>query len=267
MFFARAPPLITPYGAALAKYPFDVAFSLPLGVANVVEWRPMPFSSPLGVLFLIALLGVIAFQVTYRLAWRLEEFILFVVAATAACLHTRFLLIFVPVFVPLLATILARWVPPYERAIDRHLVNAALMAAVLGIILWYFPSQANLWKSAGKKYPVAAVDYLNSHSVPGPMYNTYGFGGYLVWSRGPEQKVFIDGRSELYERGGVLADYLEIEDIKPGALRTLDKYGIQSCLLDTTSRWLQFWLPCRIGRKPMKIRRASCLCGVVSHRV
>ena len=47
--------LITPYGAGLAKYPFEVAFSLPLGVANVVEWLPMPFGAPLGKLFLLAL--------------------------------------------------------------------------------------------------------------------------------------------------------------------------------------------------------------------
>jgi hypothetical protein len=224
--------LITPYGTTLAKYPFDVAFSLPLGVANVVEWRPMPFGTPLGTLFLVALFGVVVLQVIYGLAWRLEEFTLFLFAAAVACLHIRFLLIFVPVFAPILATILARWVPRYERANDRYLVNATLMAVVLALITWYFPSQANLRQSAGKTYPVAAVEYLNSHSVPGPMFNTYGFGGYLIFARGPEHKVFMDGRSELYERGGVLADYLEIEDIRPNALSLLQKYGFQSCLLN-----------------------------------
>src|ERR1019366_5671674 len=114
---------------------------------------------------------------------------------------------------------------------DRYLLNAALMAAVLVIIIWYFPSQADLRQNVGKTYPVAAVEYLNQHSVPGPMYNTYGFGGYLIWSRGPEHKVFMDGRSELYERGGVLSDYVEIMDIKPRALSMLQKYGFQSCLL------------------------------------
>ena len=52
---------------------------------------------------------------------------------------------------------------------------------------------------------MGAVDYLKKNPLPGPMYNNYGFGGYLVWSRGPEQKVFIDGRGDVYERGGVLA--------------------------------------------------------------
>src|SRR5262249_49807369 len=34
---------ITPYGTQLAVYPFDMAFSQPVNIANVSEWRPMPF--------------------------------------------------------------------------------------------------------------------------------------------------------------------------------------------------------------------------------
>ena len=223
--------LFTPYGTSLAKYPFDVAFSLPLGVANVVEWQPMPFNAAPGKIFLVLLLGFIILQVLFRFPWRLEEFTLFLTAATVACLHIRFLLIFVPVFAPILATILARWVPRYEPTQDRYLLNATFMAVILAIIVRLFPLQPDLQRSVGKTYPADAVEYLNGHAVPGPMFNSYGFGGYLIWSRGPEHKVFMDGRSELYERGGVLADYLEIEDVKPDALSLLQKYGIQSCLL------------------------------------
>jgi hypothetical protein len=223
--------LITPYGAALAKFPFEVASSLPISIANINEWRPMPFDAMVGKLFLASILLIIAFQVTYRFAWRLEEFGLFLFGTIMACLHIRFVLIFVPVFAPVLATILARWVPRYDRPKDRYFLNAALMTAILTFIIWGFPSQADLWQKVGKDFPVAAVEYLDSHPVPGPMYNTYGFGGYLIFSRGPEHKVFMDGRSELYERGGVLADYIQIADIKSGALSVLHKYGFQSCLL------------------------------------
>jgi hypothetical protein len=224
--------VITPYGTGLAKYPFQVAFSLPLGVANVIEWQPMPFGSPLGKLFLVALLGVIVAQVVYHMTWRLEELLLFLFATTEACMHIRFLLIFVPIFAPILATALNRWIPRYQRTQDRPLLNAALIGVIVALIAWFFPSQAELQRSAGKSYPVDAIEYLNNHAVPGPMFNTYGFGGYLIFARGPEHKVFMDGRSELYERGGVLADYLEIEDIRPDALSLLQKYGFQSCLLN-----------------------------------
>src|ERR1019366_7083664 len=196
------------------------------------EWHPMPFGALTGKLFLLLVVGVVVFQVTYRFSWRLEEFGLFLFATYLACVHRRFLLIFVPVFVPVLATILARWLPRYERAKDRYLLNAGLMAVVLASMIWYFPSQADLWEQVGKTYPVAAVEYLNHHQVPSPMYDTYAFGGYLIFSRGPEHKVFMDGRSELYERGGVLADYLEIADIKPRAISMLHKYGFQSCLIN-----------------------------------
>ena len=224
--------VVTPYGATLARYPFDVAFSLPLGVANVIEWQPMPFNLLAGKLFLVLLLGCIVLQVIYRFEWRLEEFALFLFATAVACLHVRFLLIFVPLFAMRLSTILARWVPSFERAKDRPILNAAFMGFLLWTVVHYFPSRADLVKIVGKTYPVDAVEYLNHNSVPGPMYNTYGFGGYLILARGPEHKVFMDGRSELYERGGVLAEYVEVVNVRAGALSILRKYGFQSCLLN-----------------------------------
>jgi hypothetical protein len=64
------------------------------------------------------------------------------------------------------------------------------------------------------------------------MFNSYGFGGYLLWALGPQRKVFIDGRAELYEEGGVFTDYMHISLLKPGALSVLRGYGVQACLLD-----------------------------------
>ena len=60
------------------------------------------------------------------------------------------------------------------------------------------------------------------------MLNSYGFGGYLVYSG---RTVFIDGRADVYERAGVLSDYMHISLLKPGALAVLNGYGVRSCLL------------------------------------
>ena len=106
------------------------------------------------------------------------------------------------------------------------------MAVVVAGLIYYFPSRTELERSVAHDFPVKAVAYLERHPAPGPMFNTYGFGGYLVWARGPQHKVFIDGRGDVYERGGVLSDYLYISSIKPGALAVLDGYGVQSCLLE-----------------------------------
>jgi len=191
----------------------------------------MPFGIPGGKMFLALLLGTMLLQVILRFRWRLEHLALFLFGTTMACLHVRFLLIFVPFFALFLSPVVARWMPDYDRKKDKFALNALLMAGVIAAVIHYFPSRAALQGNVAKAFPVAAVEYLNHHPVPEPMFNNYGFGGYLVWARGPEHKVFIDGRGDVYERGGLLSDYLHISHIAPGALAVLRSYGVQSCLV------------------------------------
>ncbi len=220
---------LTPYGTQIAAYPFEVAFKMPLGVGSVSEWQTMPFNLPGGKLFLALLLGFLLVQVAFRLKWRLEELALFLFGTMMACLHVRFLLIFVPFFAPLVATVLARWLPVYDRKKDQYLLNGVLMSVVAIAMVWYFPARADMQRITGNQFPVKAVEYLRQHSVPGPIYNNYNFGTYLLWS---DYKVFIDGRSDIYERGGAFADYLHISRLRTGALAVLQSYGVQSCLLE-----------------------------------
>jgi len=81
-------------------------------------------------------------------------------------------------------------------------------------------------------YPRQAVEYLREHPVAGPMFNEYGWGGYLIWKLGPEHKVFIDGRADIYEYAGVLSDYLRISQLDPDTLFLLRKYEVEGCLLE-----------------------------------
>ncbi|HEV3482792.1 MAG TPA: hypothetical protein VGR97_10750 [Candidatus Acidoferrales bacterium] len=220
---------ITPYGTRLAVYPFDMAVAQPINVANVLEWHSMPFDLAVGKIFLALVFGFFAAQMALSLKWRLEELTLFLGGVAMACVHLRFMLLFVPFFTPLLATVVARWLPCYDARKDKYILNVVLMAGVIAAMVHYFPSRASLDKTVAEKFPTKAVDYLREHPVPGPMFNSYGFGGYLVWNG---QKVFIDGRGDLYERGGVFSDYLQVAQVKPTAAAILRNYGIQSCLIE-----------------------------------
>jgi hypothetical protein len=220
---------ITPYGTELAVFPFRVASAIPVSVGHILEWLPMPFNLLGAKIFLALVLGFFIVQMIFNLSWRLEELILFLGGVVMACLHVRFIMLFVPFCAPLLAVIFARWLPRYDRKKDKYILNAALMAGVVAAMVYYAPSRSFLDKKVADNFPVDAVKYIRENPVPGPMFNDYGFGGYLVWSG---RKVFIDGRSEVYERGGVLSDYLHIIALKPGALTVLRNYGIQSCLLE-----------------------------------
>ena len=223
---------VTPYGTRLAVFPFQVASSLPVSMAHIQEWQPMPFTLVGGKMFLAMVLGFFILQMALNLTWRLEEVTLFLGGAAMACLHVRFILLFVPFFAPLLATVAARWLPHYDRARDKYVVNAVLMAGVIAAMMHYFPSRTFLDEKVAENFPTKAVEYMRQHPVPGPTFNNYGFGGYLIWSFGTEHKVFIDGRSEVYEEAGVLADYFHIMEVRPGALTLLGNYGIQSCLIE-----------------------------------
>jgi len=219
---------ITPYGAQLAIYPFDMMFNQPLNLANVNEWRSMPFNEHFGKLFLGVLVLLVVLQLLFRLTWRLEDLLLAIGGTVMACIHTRMLLLFVPFFVPVFAIMAARFIPPYQRAKERYVLNAVIMTGVLSAIIYFFPSRRFLLKWLEVDFPIQAVRYLDVHDVPGLMLNNYRFGGYLIESG---HRVFIDGRADLYERSGVLRDAIIESQMKPGAFQVLDRYQINSCML------------------------------------
>ena len=67
------------------------------------------------------------------------------------------------------------------------------------------------------------------------MFNTYEFGGFLIWRLWPQERVFIDGRA-LSE--SVFNDYARIlynhsnADGGPTAQELLDRYGIRTIVMN-----------------------------------
>lgn len=223
---------ITPYGTRLAAFPFQFINALPVNMSSIAEWQPMPFDLVQAKLLLGLVLGLFIFQLVHKPVWRLEQLVLFFFGTIMACLHARFVLIFVPFCVPLLSTSLARWLPEYRPNLDKFFLNALLLLAMSTALIHYFPSQIEIEENVANSYPVGAVTYLRSHAMPRRTLNTYGFGGYLEWSDGRADKVFIDGRGELYEPAGVFSDYMYMTLLKPGVLEVLRNYQIDSCLLN-----------------------------------
>jgi hypothetical protein len=73
-----------------------------------------------------------------------------------------------------------------------------------------------------------ALEFLRQHPTLSPAFNENNWGGYLIWSG---RKVFIDGRSDVYEQGGVLEDFLLIHSLDRSTLALLCKYRVRSCLI------------------------------------
>jgi len=235
---------LTPYGVRLATYPLEVAFLQPVNVAIVSEWQPMNFGFRWGQIFLAMLLVLLVAEAALRPEQRLEQFGLLLTAATAACLHRRFALLFIVVFAPYLAALLARWLPVRStpgRPVQK--VITALGTAVVLVVM--FPSRQAIDQAVAQRYPAGAVRYLREHRIGGFLLNTYTWGGYLIWAFEGERKVFVDGRADLYEYAGVLSDYHDIRQLRSTAPALLDRYGVGACLFDRESALVTYLVAAR----------------------
>jgi hypothetical protein len=55
-------------------------------------------------------------------------------------------------------------------------------------------------------FPAGAVEYIREHRPPGPLFNHFDWGGYLIWKL-PEYPVSIDGRTNLYGEQRLVRSY------------------------------------------------------------
>ena len=226
---------MTPYGTRLATYPLEFALLQSDVVHYVGEWQPLDIPTALGAALPGFLLAFLVLQALLRRPHRLQDVLLVVVAAFQAFAHTRFLLFFALVFAPMLATLLARLLPPYQPEKDQPILNAALICLLAGGVVAWFPSQTMLQDLLARIYPREAAEYLRRNPVKGRMYNDDEWGNYLIWSLGPEHQVFFDGRYDLYVYAGVFVDFARIKKLDTGTPLLLQKYPIDSFLIDRRS--------------------------------
>jgi hypothetical protein len=223
--------VLTPYGTRLAAYPLKMFSSQPLIVQTIQEWRPLDLSQFYGKLFVgLVVLFVIGVAAT-GLRWRLDDFLLFVFATAETLMHARFVFLFVPVFAPLAAELLDRWIPKYQPSTDRPGLNFGLIALIAFGMVKFAPPRSKLEGALRRTEPVGAVRYLKQHTGTGRMFNYSDWGGYLIFELAPGHQVFIDGRLDIYEYGGVFSDYLKIIRAQPNAPFLMRKYGVESCLI------------------------------------
>jgi tetratricopeptide (TPR) repeat protein len=79
------------------------------------------------------------------------------------------------------------------------------------------------------RFPIHAAAFVESMSLPGPMYNDLTTGGYLAWTRPTGEGVYIDGRLEVYDE--FFTDYRARLARPEDWSRRADALGIQSALL------------------------------------
>ncbi len=218
---------VNPFGSRLVFYPFDMAFRQKLNISHVAEWVSVDFHDLRGKFVLALLLTLLVTALLRRTRWRLAELGLVLFALYSGLTYVRFLFLLAIVIAPVLTRIL-EFVPQYRPKADTPLINALVICLMIGSIIHYWPTSAEMQRSISEKYPTQALTYLKAHPPDGPVLNFYLWGGYLAWND-RDLKVFIDSRVDIYEYAGVLKDYLDLLNLSQSK-SILDKYKIRYVL-------------------------------------
>lgn len=222
---------VNPFGWRLVYYPFDMAFKQKLNIAHVVEWVSIDFHDLRGKMVLLLVFGLLLGALFRNRRWNLGELLILLFGLYSGLTYIRFLVLLGIVAAPVLAKQLD-FFPLYRPADETPRVNAVVILALIGAMVYFWPREGQVRASVEETYPSGIVSYLNAHPLQGNTLNLYLWGGYLEWHT-PALKMFVDSRVDIFEYAGVFEDYLtlmgaDMAEHRPDAI--LQKYNIRYVL-------------------------------------
>jgi hypothetical protein len=235
--------VVNPYGLDMLRVPFQ---TVSIGALQnfIQEWNSPNFHGretwPF-IALLLALLGAAGFS-SKRLDW--TDFVLVSGTAFMSLLAGRNISLFAVVATPVLTYHLdaflsergwtlrpVRYATPTMARVNVLLIALVLLGALAKIALVMNPKTVN--EAQAQFLPVQAVDFLNAERPNGPMFNSYNWGGYLMFGA-PDYPVYVDGRTDLYG-DTFLTDYLHTYTAGSGWRETLDQQGINLVVVEAGS--------------------------------
>ncbi|MBT9582398.1 hypothetical protein IV102_03545 [bacterium] len=204
----------------------------------MVEFFPpnfwAPHERPYGLFIVFFVVGALMRALGQRQPLDLVLFISFSPLLFTGGRH-QFLLL--PLLAPAMATMLSdvgRGLPkPGPRAV-LALCFLCLLGSVrecmVALRLGWPPRRLVSWD----ELPEGACNWLLAQNIHGNMFNDMPWGGYLMWRLGPQSRVFMDARNEVYGYGQVLQDFLKvIKGDEASALALLDQYKVDFAVVES----------------------------------
>lgn len=243
---------INPNGARMFVYPFETLTS-PAMQKYIQEWFSPDFHQTEWLPFALLIFGTFAVSLIARARVPLPHILLLFLFGIAGLRSARNIPLFAPVAIPVLSAQLAAWIPlrasnaPTPRLMK--MVNAAIVAVVAIVVLirvgGVLVNQADVERA---KYPAAAVEWIQQNRPAPNLYNSYGWGGYLIWKLYPDYLPYIDGRADVHGDEFIEA-FLDIYRAAPGWENALAQKNVRLVLIEpdaplaaalaTDSNWIQ----------------------------
>lgn len=198
-----------PNGYRILLYPLET-LSSPSQQGLIQEWASPDFHLPRMQAFAALLIGSFVLIALSGKRAPTRDLLLMVFTGYAALHSSRHIPVFVLVAVPILATsahalLVARgwcgskevgvWPTP-PRKVALHAIMALILFAACGVRLARVAKAQPAFEA--REMPAAAIAYIRQQHPPGPIFNSYEWGGYFIWQLYPEYRVFVDGRADVY---------------------------------------------------------------------
>lgn len=251
--FVLASILVTALNPQFFKlwlYPFHV-ISLDAAMGFIQEWKSPNFHLFIYKTYLATIILFILSAIYAQRKPDLTEMAIpffFLVSGLTASRHlplTCFtLLVFTCVFLRENRWLLLRHANHAAQAASKNLHDRRmerLIPALNLAFLAFFASLTIGLEMRGKAHdmvdaalPVKATDFIVSHGITGRMFNNYDYGGYLIYRLAPQQKVFIDGRADIFG-DEFLNEYLDIYYGAAGWKEKFDRFAIDYVICHTNA--------------------------------
>jgi hypothetical protein len=198
LFVSAFATLANPYGYKVYETVFQY-MNQPKVFSLVVELRAMDFRHPQHYLALILAL-IAAMAIGWRRERRLLWPVLLLLASYLAFRSVKEIWFLSVISACALAD---GWSPvkilkPVALSWrERTLVAISVLAAILVAYRHYDVSNNWLEMQVAGTFPESAARYIERHHLPGPLYNDFNDGGYLIW-RLPWLPVAMDGRTNVH---------------------------------------------------------------------
>jgi len=233
---------LNPNGPVMLLYPWK---TVSIGVLRdyIQEWQSPDFHSLqvqpfLWMLFLtFALMAISPRRPTWRqlLTVGLFGYMGFLAARNVAL----FGLMALPPLADHAGATLEPWIPgPYGGRQLTGRAAAALNAVLLGLVVLAALLKARIPLSLAAneaavrdQQPVQAVEYIATYQPPGPLFNSYNWGSYVIWRLYPEYLSFVDGRTDLFD-DEILEQYLTLWRADEGWEQLVQRWDLRLALLE-----------------------------------
>jgi len=233
--------VITPFGIQTLLFPFKL--SSMQGLGHIGEWQASDFSSLTP--FALALLSALFVLGSGKVKVPPVRMLILLGLVWLTLTHVRHQMLLGVTAPILLSPALAKSWPAKSQT---HAPVLAAFAALALALLFAARSMLAVTRGDDPVSPVSALAHVPGFVRETPVFNDYGFGGYLIWNG---IKPFIDSRADLY--GDLyLRNYADITSPDKDALAaTLALHHVRWTifsrqapvvkLLDATPGWRRFY--------------------------